>query len=514
MKAVKTGKMKISEIINNSKALVKSVGGFNDAEIISIEYDSRKGTEGTLFAAVEGFESDGHSFIKSAVENGCRCILISEARLDEFADLADRGVAVLVSENTRRALSAVSSAFYGNPSAKLHVTGITGTNGKTSITYLLESIYAYQKISCGVIGTVNYRWKGKTLPAPNTTPESKDIQELLKTMLDEGVTHVIMEVSSHALELNRVDDIEFDSVVFTNLTSDHLDFHKTIDAYFNAKKKIFDLMEKSPKKNRTAVINIDDDFGRKIFKEKGKYSFSIRSFGTLGDADFRAISNSIDNRVTGVRYRLACDSTSYNVELKLAGRFQVYNSLAAFASAYYSGINREAVIRGLSLLSSVPGRLQVVESRLGFYAVVDYAHTGDALLKLLQSVNEMPHNKVIAVFGCGGDRDKTKRPVMGKIAIDNSDVAIVTSDNPRTEDPEMIIKDITAGMGDSDYIVEPDRELAIALAVQKASEGDIVVLAGKGHEDYQIIGKTKRHFDDCEMAAKYMREREKVEGII
>jgi len=507
-------KMKISEIINNSKALIKSAGGFNDAEIISIEYDSRKGKEGSLFAAVEGFESDGHSFIESAVDNGCRCILISEKRLDEFSHFADRGVALLVSDNTRRALSAVSSAFYGNPSGKLHMTGITGTNGKTSITYLLESVYESNGCSCGVIGTVNYRWKGKTLPAPNTTPESKDIQELLRIMLDEGVTHVIMEVSSHALELIRADDIEFDSVVFTNLTSDHLDFHKTLDAYFDAKRKLFDLLEKSPKKNRTAVVNIDDEAGRRIYGRKEKFSFTMRSFGTSGDADFRAINNSIDNRITGVRYRLSCDNSSYNVSLKLAGRFQVYNSLAAFGSAYFSGINREAIIRGLSRLSSVPGRLQVVESKLGFYAVVDYAHTGDALLKLLQSVNEMPHNKVIAVFGCGGDRDKTKRPVMGRIAFDNSDIAIVTSDNPRTEDPEMIIKDITAGMGNGGYTVEPDREKAIALAVQKASEGDIVVLAGKGHEDYQIIGKKKRHFDDSEMVSKYMTEREKVERII
>ena len=506
--------MKISEIINNSKALVKSVGGFTDAEIISIEYDSRKGTEGSLFAAVEGFESDGHSFVESAVNNGCRCILVSQSRLNEFSHLADRGVAILVSDNTRRALSAVSSAFYGNPSGKLHVTGITGTNGKTSITYLLESVYEAAGYSCGVIGTVNYRWCGKTLPAPNTTPESRDIQELLNTMLDDGVTHVIMEVSSHALELNRVDDIEFDNAVFTNLTGDHLDFHKTLEAYFGAKRKLLTLLDKSPKKNRTAVVNIDDEYGRKIYKEKGKYSYSIKSFGTEGDADFRAINNSIDNRITGVRYRLACENTSFNVELKLAGRFQVYNSLAAFASVYNSGINRESVIRGLIKLPSVPGRLQVVESKLGFYAVVDYAHTGDALLKLLQSVNEMPHGKVIAVFGCGGDRDKTKRPIMGKIAFDNSDIAIVTSDNPRTEEPEQIIKDVTAGMGVGDYIIEQDREKAIALAVQKALAGDIVVLAGKGHEDYQIIGKTKRHFDDREMVLKYMNEREKVEGII
>lgn len=506
--------MKLGDIIKNSKALIRPAAGFNDAEIISVEYDSRKGSAGSLFAAVEGFESDGHSFVESAVNNGCRCVLINESRLAEFSHLADRGVVVLVCDNTRRALSAVSSAFYGNPSGKLHVTGITGTNGKTSITYLLESIYSADGISCGVIGTVNYRWRGKTLPAPNTTPESKDIQELLRMMLDDGVTHVIMEVSSHALELNRADDIEFDSAVFTNLTGDHLDFHKTFDAYFNAKRKLFGLLEISPKKNRTAVINTDDEYGRKIYGEKNNYSFPMRSIGIDGDADMRASGGSIDNRITGVGYVLNSGKDSCNVSLRLAGRFQVYNSLAAFASAYYSGIDCETVIRGLSSLASVPGRLQVVESKLGFYAVVDYAHTGDALLKLLQSVNEMPHGRVIAVFGCGGDRDRTKRPVMGRIAFENSDITVVTSDNPRTEVPEKIIEDITAGMGTGDYIVEPDREKAIALAVSKASAGDIVVLAGKGHEDYQIIGKTKRHFDDREMLQKYMHERERVEGII
>ncbi len=506
--------MKISDIIKITEPVVKASGAFNDSDIVSVEYDSRKGAAGSLFVAVEGFESDGHSYIGSAVKNGCRCIVINQSRLAEFSNLAGEGVVILVSGNTRRALSAVSSAFYGNPSGKMHVTGITGTNGKTSITYLLESVYSSLGISCGVIGTVNYRWSGKTLPAPNTTPESKDIQELLKMMCDDGVTHLIMEVSSHALELNRADDVEFDSVVFTNLTGDHLDFHKTLDAYFNAKRKLFDILERSPKKNRTAVVNCDDQYGRMVLNDRSRYTFAMKSFGITEDADLKASEGSIENRITGVRYSLNCEGSTCNVSLKLAGRFQVYNSLAAFGSAFYSGIKADDVIKGLGLLPSVPGRLQVVESKLGFYAVVDYAHTGDALLKLLQSVNEMPHGRVIAVFGCGGDRDRTKRPVMGKIALENSDLAVVTSDNPRTEDPEMIIKDITAGMGGENYIVESDRESAISLAVNKASAGDIVVLAGKGHEDYQIIGKTKRHFDDREMLVKYITERERVEGKI
>jgi UDP-N-acetylmuramoyl-L-alanyl-D-glutamate--2,6-diaminopimelate ligase len=506
--------MKLSELIKGCGKDVIPTTGFTDPDIISIEYDSRKASAGSLFVAVEGFESDGHNFIESAVSNGCRCIVVSESRYTEFTGYASRGVNVLVSVNTRRALSAISSVFYGNPSGKMHVTGVTGTNGKTSFTYLLESVFAANGITCGVIGTVNYRWKGKILPAPNTTPESKDIHELLKTMLDEGVTHVIMEISSHALELNRADHIELDCAVFTNLTGDHLDFHKTLEAYFGAKKKIFGLLEKSPKKNRIAVVNTDDDYGKIIHAEKESFQFSMKSFGIGGDRDVTAAGNSIENKITGVKYILQCGGKAYEVSLKLAGRFQVYNSLAAFGAVYFSGMKPEQVIRGLADLQSVPGRLQVVESRLGFHGVVDYAHTGDALLKLLQSVNEMPHSRIITVFGCGGDRDRTKRPVMGGIALENSDIAIVTSDNPRTEQPDAIIKDILAGMGSGDYLVEPDREKAIALAVEKASRGDILVLAGKGHEDYQIIGKTKRHFDDREMILKYMNGREKLEGLV
>jgi len=506
--------MKLSELINGCGNEVISAGKFTDYDILAVEYDSRKALAGTLFVAVEGFESDGHSFIESAVGNGCRCIVVSESRSGDFMHLSEKDVNVLVSGNTRIALSALSSAFYGNPSGMMHVTGVTGTNGKTSITYLLESVYASTGISCGVIGTVNYRWKGKILPAPNTTPESKDIHELLKTMLDDGVTHVIMEISSHALDLNRTDHIDLDSAVFTNLTGDHLDFHKTFEAYFNAKKKIFDLLQKSPKKNRTALINTDDEYGKIIYAEKDKFSFSMKSLGINSSCDVAAIESSIENKITGVKYSLRCNNLIFNVSLKLAGRFQVYNSLAAFGAAFFSGMDPEQVIKGMALLQSVPGRLQVVESRLGFYGVVDYAHTGDALLKLLQSVNEMPHRRIITVFGCGGDRDRTKRPVMGGIALNNSDIAIVTSDNPRTEQPDAIITDILAGMGAGDYLVEPDREKAIALAVEKAARGDILVLAGKGHEDYQIIGKTKRHFDDREMILKYMNGRERIEGLV
>jgi UDP-N-acetylmuramoyl-L-alanyl-D-glutamate--2,6-diaminopimelate ligase len=367
-------------------------------------------------------------------------------------------------------------------------------------------------LSCGVIGTVNYRWKDKVFAAPNTTPESRDIHEILSLMLHDGVTHVIIEISSHGLELNRADDIELDSAIFTNLTRDHLDFHKTFEAYFNAKKRLFDILHRSHKPNKTALINTDDEYGRKIYNEykKDRYSSTLKSYSygiKQVDADIIAIENSIENKITGLKYKLNCEDKSYTVSLKLAGKFQVYNSLAAFGAAYYSRVAGESAVRGMNNLQAVPGRLQVVESSRGFYAVIDYAHTSDALLKLLQSIKDMPHENIITVFGCGGDRDKTKRPIMFKTALEYSDIVIVTSDNPRTEDPLLIIKDITLEMKDGDCIVESDREKAIALAVNKAGEGDIVVIAGKGHEDYQIIGKIKHYFDDREMVLKYIKER-------
>ena len=509
-KPVKLRKMikKVSELVKESGGLVcLAEGACGDISVSSVEYDSRKVTEGSLFIAVEGFESDGHMYIQSAVDKGCRVILVSGGRISECREQADSGITLLVSNNTRKALSVLSASFYGNPSRSLHVTGVTGTNGKTSITYIMETIYGSRGIKCGVIGTVNYRWSGKVIPAPNTTPESKDIQELLRHMLDDGVTHVIMEVSSHALELNRADDIEFDTVIFTNLTGDHLDFHGNIESYFQAKRKIFALLALSSKQKRTAVINMDDDYIRRIYAERRIYPYDMITFGIEHDAALKADKNSIEDKITGVSYRAAMNGSTLDISLKLAGRFQVYNSMAALGAAVAAGISMEDAVSGMSLIEGVPGRLQVVDAGLGFYAVVDYAHTGDAILNLLQSVNEMPHNRIITVFGCGGDRDRTKRPVMGGIAVQNSDIAIVTSDNPRTEQPDAIIKDILEGIDGKSYKVEPDREKAIALAVSLAEKGDIIVLAGKGHEDYQIIGKTKRHFDDREMALKYMSGR-------
>ncbi len=499
--------MKVSRLIEECKGLLNHVeGSLGEEEFSGVEYDSRRVVENSLFVAVQGYDVDGHDFVSPAVENGASVVVVSAERQGEFSEKFGSRVVVLSAPDTRRALSLIASLFYGRPSSKLHVTGVTGTNGKTSFTYLLESVYKSVGINCGVMGTVNYRWGDRIVEAPNTTPESKDLQEILAMMCDAGVSHIIMEVSSHALDLGRVADVEFDTAVFTNLTGDHLDFHGDMDSYFNAKMKLFEQLAGGEKKSLTAVLNGDDSYSYKI-EEKLPSNVNVLNYGMSHGVSLAVKERSMKNLITGFSYTLGCDGRDYPVSLGVCGRFQMFNSLAALGAAIAAGLEVEDIVSGLEKLENVPGRLEVIDSEQGFYVVVDYAHTSDALLKLLQSVNEMEHGKIITVFGCGGDRDKTKRPQMGKIAVDNSDMVIVTSDNPRTEEPGAIIEDIERGMEGKSYEVEVDRERAIKQAVFMVEKDDIIVIAGKGHEDYQILGREKIHFDDREMARKYISER-------
>ncbi|MBN2158285.1 MAG: UDP-N-acetylmuramoyl-L-alanyl-D-glutamate--2,6-diaminopimelate ligase [Spirochaetes bacterium] len=490
----------LADLVNDSGGATELVSG-EGSQITSVEYDSRKVRKGSLFIAVEGLTSDGHRFIGTAIEAGASAVCVARSRAGEFAHLKERGVGLLVSDDSRAALSRLSAAFFGFPSRSMLMVGITGTNGKTSITYMLESIMKRHGFNPGVIGTINYRWGGKFYPAVNTTPESRDLQEILWKMRRDGVDMAIMEISSHALELRRAEDIDLDAAVFTNLTRDHLDFHHDFESYFNAKKKIFGLLEASFKKGRCAVVNADDPYGREIILMRNHYSFPMKTFAIDSDADYMPDPASIDNSIHGLRYTLQRPDPGLAVQLKLLGTFQLYNSLAALAVSHQMGIDYEAIISGLSDLETVPGRFDVLKTGKGFVVIVDYAHTVDALHKLLRSVNELGHRKIITVFGCGGDRDRSKRPLMGKVAEENSDLAIVTSDNPRTEEPARIIQDIVSGLEGSNHEVIPERTEAIARAVSLAGEGDIVVIAGKGHEDYQIIGTEKIHFDDKEVAA-------------
>ncbi len=494
-------KMNLDELVASAEGAAGIVRG-NGTVVTSVEYDSRAVKKGSLFVAVEGYKSDGHRFVQAAVESGAAAVCVAADRVNDFASLGERGTAILAAGDTRTALSRLSAAFFGFPSRAMLTIGITGTNGKTSITYMLEAILGKHGLNPGIIGTINYRWGGKTWPAPNTTPESRDLQEILWRMKRDGVTAVVMEVSSHALELRRADDIDFDAAVFTNLTRDHLDFHHDFEHYFEAKKRLFQLLETSFKKGRCGIVNADDEYGRELLLLRNQYSYPVKSFGIEHEADYMPEGAGIVNAIDGVRYRMERPDAGVHVALNLPGRFQLYNSLAALSVAHQMGVPYETITQGLAGLETVPGRFDVLRTERGFVVIVDYAHTVDALLKLLKSVNELAHRRVITVFGCGGDRDRTKRPLMGKVAEENSDLVIVTSDNPRTEDPELIIRDIAAGLERKNHEIIPDREEAIGRAVTVAGEGDIVVIAGKGHEDYQIIGTEKIHFDDKEVAAR------------
>ncbi|MBN1534566.1 MAG: UDP-N-acetylmuramoyl-L-alanyl-D-glutamate--2,6-diaminopimelate ligase [Spirochaetes bacterium] len=501
-----TGK-KITSLIEAAGNAVVPVRNTDGAAVTSIEYDSRRVIPGSLFAAVKGFAGDGFEYIGSAVQKGAAAVLVDRGRVRDLGGLVNGKTAVLACDDTRIALSALSDAFFGHPSKSMRVIGVTGTNGKTSITYMLESVYRLAGKRVGVIGTVNYRWGGRLVGAPNTTPESRDLQEMLAAMRNDGTDTVIMEVSSHALKLHRADHVRFDAGIFTNLTRDHLDFHGDFDDYFASKLRLFDLLETGGKEHPRGIVNGDDGYGARILSRRDAYGYPLLSFG-VGAGDYSVDAESVVNRITGLGYAVGIPGGErVRLQLKLSGTFQLYNSLAAFAAAHSLGLPSDTIRRGLEDLATVPGRFDVVHSDEGFSVVVDYAHTSDALLKLLQSVRQLGPARLITVFGCGGDRDRTKRPIMGGIAEELSDICYVTSDNPRTEDPAGIIRDILAGMKGRGNRVVPDRAAAIREAVMAAGKGDIVVIAGKGHEDYQILGTTKIHFDDRELARQYIRER-------
>lgn len=479
--------------------------------VADVCYDSRACRPGDLFTAVRGLRADGHRFVRQAVENGA-AFVVSEREVD----VPPAVTAVRVADS-RRALARMSANFFGNPSREIRLIGVTGTSGKTTVTYLVESILRSAGHAAAVIGTVNYRYGGRTVPAPNTTPESTDLQRLLREMAAAGVTHGVMEVSSHALDLYRVHDCRFTAGVFTNLSQDHLDFHRTMEAYYESKRRFFtEILEEG---GGLKIINGDDPWGRRFIEEFGD---GVTVFGTAPDATIRPLSWNL--ALEGIDARLETPAGVFPVTSPLAGKFNLYNILAATAAALAMDIEPPRIQEGIAALAAVPGRLEKV-SRLGEPVVfVDYAHKEDALRKVLETLSAFRERRIITVFGCGGDRDRTKRPLMGRAAGEMSDLAVVTSDNPRTEDPLEIIDQIEAGLreaslkkygpedfedryGGQGYVVLPDRREAIRRAVAFAGPGDIVLIAGKGHEDYQIIGTEKRPFDDRQVARGALDER-------
>lgn len=493
--------MKLREIIRGIKT--EKFDGDDRLEISGISIDSNKVKEGYLFAALRGEKTDGHRYIDSALRNGAVALLVEDAPENGYP-----GIAVIRAGDSRESLARAAANYYGHPTKELTLAGVTGTNGKTTVTYLLESVWKEEGRNPGVIGTIEYRYGGSKVEAPMTTPESLDLMRMFREMRDAGIDCAAMEVSSHAIDRKRVLECHFDAAVFTNLTQDHLDYHGTIENYFGAKKKLFTgLLRASGKKDKFSVINIDDPYGEEIAKDAPGtvITYSLRdTSAAVSAAGFRVSGE-------GIRARLGTPWGGVEINSPLFGEHNLSNILAASAAALSLGSSPAAVERAVSGFTAVPGRLERVDNPLGFQILVDYAHTPDALKNVLLAVRPLTDGRVILVFGCGGDRDRMKRPKMGHIGRELSDVLIVTSDNPRTEQPEEIINEIeqgvlSSGAPDKPYLRIPDRKEAIRKAIGMAAEKDTVVIAGKGHEDYQIIGTTKYPFDDRTAALEILKE--------
>lgn len=472
----------------NLKDLIKDINceyvkGNPQVEISGISYDSRNVKDGHVFICISGYKTDGHKYIRDAADKGAAAIVI-----EKDADIPPGMTAVKV-EDTRTALGLLSAAYFNYPAEELNLIGITGTNGKTTTTYLIKSILDEYGKNTALLGTISNVIGGERVEAKRTTPESYDLQEMFYEMKKAHTQYCVMEVSSHSLELKRVAGCLFNVGVFTNLTRDHLDFHETFENYLNAKIKLF-------RQSKTAVINIDDSYADSIINN---INIPVISYSQSRDADVTASDIEITSLYS--QFILRYDGNEVLVKLPLPGRFNVYNALAAAAACLREGVPMDTIKKGLENVKGVPGRSEVIDSGRGFTIIIDYAHTPDGLVNILNTVNEYAKGRIITLFGCGGDRDKTKRPEMGEAAGHLSDLCIVTSDNPRTEDPLSIINDILPGIKkvSSSYEVIADRKEAIRRALAIAQKDDIVVIAGKGHENYQVLKDKTIHFDEREI---------------
>lgn len=490
------------------------IHGDADIAITSLTCDSRAVVPGALFFALRGVQADGHRYIGQAVAAGAAAIILEDAAF------APSNVPWANVQDGRGAMGRIAALFNGEPTATRPLIGITGTNGKTTTTYLIEAILAAAGKPAAVLGTISYRFGSTTITASHTTPESTELQQAFRQLAEAGAESFVMEVSSHALEQKRVDGCHFDVGIFSNLTRDHLDYHVTMENYLEAKSRLFsELLRPTPgKPHRRAAINMDDPYGAEMVR---RCACPVVTFGSRTDCDVHP--KEVSSSVTGISATLITPAGELAFASRLLGRFNLSNILAAVAAGIALGLPLQAIRHGIEHHATVPGRMERVENSRGVTCLVDYAHTGDALENVLATLKELATGRIITLFGCGGDRDNGKRPIMGKIAASLSDLAIVTSDNPRTEDPLTILAQIKAGiapLGLREYLPEElhdgfdvhgftmleNRREAIRLAARLARPGDIVLLAGKGHEDYQIIGTTKHHFDDREEAAAAFTE--------
>ena len=455
--------------------------------ISNIDYDSRNIKKDGLFICIKGEVSNGHHFIKNAIENGAKAFIV-----DEEIDYIE-GYTYIKVKDSKKTMAKIASNFYNNPSKDIEIIGVTGTNGKTSVTTFLSQILNYYN-KCGLIGTIKIDDGKNEIISKNTTPDSLDLQKSLFNMLENKCNYCAMEVSSHSLALNRVEGVDIDIGIFTNLTEDHLDFHKNFNDYRDVKETLF---YKTKKAN---IINIDDQSGKIILDHIKNIDTPLYTYAIENEADFMA--SEIIYNSNGVSYKLITPTYEDYITIPIPGKFTVYNTLAAISACYILNIPIEIIKKGLEQSTGVEGRVEVVRNKKNLNIIVDYAHTPDALENILNSIKDFAPGKVIVVFGCGGDRDKQKRPMMGKIAQQNSDIVIITTDNPRTENPDNIIDDILIGMDNknNNYIIIKDRKEAIRKAISIANKDDIVLIAGKGHETYQIIGRVKYDFDDRKIA--------------
>lgn len=469
------------------------VSGEKDIEINNPQYDSRKVKDGDVFFAITGFSTDGHKFIPKAVEGGAKVVVI-----ERDVELIE-GVTYIKVDNGRKALAMASCNFYDHPSRKMKLIGITGTNGKTTSAFMIKGILEAAGYKVGLIGTIANYIGNEELHAERTTPESLELQELFSKMVEVGVDYCVMEVSSHSLDLYRVYGTQFEEGIFTNLTQDHLDFHKTFENYYKAKAKLFDI-------SKNSIINVDDEYGKRLIKEVTmKNTSKVTTYSIEEGSDLKG--ENIDLEATGMIFDLEINGEMKKVCLSIPGRYNVYNALGCIGAALNEGISIDVIIDALAMVT-VPGRCENLTLGMNseFQVIRDYSHTPDSLKNILENLRELTNGRLICIFGCGGDRDKTKRPIMGGIGTELSDIAIITSDNPRSEDPYAILNDIVAGVKKENYKVIENRESAIKEALQMAEKGDVIVIAGKGHETYQVLKNETIHFDEKEVVLKLMKE--------
>jgi len=491
--------MKLNNLLKGVSPIM--VKGERYIDIENISYNSKQLKSPGLFFAITGKECDGYEFIDEAIERGA-VVIVSEKEFITY-----KNVTKVIVRDIRKACALMAANFYSHPSQRVETTGITGTNGKTTILYLIAAIMRYSGRDCGMIGTINYQIGDRLIPAINTTPSPIMLQVFLREMETAGITNCIMEVSSHALDQCRVDAIEFNKAIFTNLTSEHLDYHKSMEEYAAAKSKLFSML----KDDAVAIINCDDNYGKALI---GINKNKLFTYGIKNTSDISAFD--INMSLNGTSFKVKTPSQVLEIETMLIGEYNIYNILAAISFAYSAGLEPSNIKDAIRDFRGAPGRLQRVESIKGEFSVfVDYAHTDDALFNVLNALKGVAENKIIVVFGCGGNRDRMKRPRMAKVAANLADNVIITSDNPRGESPEEIINEIVSGLpeGFKNYSVCIDRKKAIEYAVSVAEKGDIVLIAGKGHEGYQIFNNTKIAFDDKRIAEKAMQKNEVTEKV-